>query len=379
MDTVRIAFFIGVLLFFFPVSYALQEPLAESSVYEPRTQSSLVNSLSGLLETILDLTDSIRAFISLVPVIISVTMNALSKLAAGELEYRDVAWCFEIIEVLAQELGLSRTYGAFVKAVMALTTGSLTVDDVYEILRVLPPLLRELPGAIARWLSIAYNLGFEVIFAPIAGGFVGLGIGAVAGAVILLVSILFFPAIAIILCIAIAIVLIALVIAIFIGFDALLFIAVVAFVVSAIIFGIILGAIIGGGVVGLIFILITIILFIFGFIWLPIALVLWLIALVVSAVIGAIIFGFIALVISAIVIVIVIAFELFLFFVALPLAILFIIAVLFVIGLALALFIGLPVGIIVGFVAFACITIIMFLLFTIGYPLMRWASLTGAL
>ncbi len=351
----RVALFVGIIMLFFPVSYALQEPLAESSVYDQRSQSSF----SELLRTILELMDSIRTFISLVPIIISVTLDALSRLAAGELRYTDVAWCFDIIRVLARGLGLSQTYGAFVNAVMALTTGSLTVDDVYEILRVLPPLIREFPGAIARWLSMASNVGLEVVFAPIFGLIAGSVIGVIAGAATLLFFILFFSviaflclsAIAMILSIGIALVLVIVAILIFIGFDVLLFIVAIPFGLLAILFGIVVGAIMGSFA-------------------------------------GAIIGGLVGALISLLGIpILVITIDLFLFFIALSPVILSIFAALIFIGAPLALtfglIVGLPVGVIFGFsldlAAFLVITPLLMILFTIGYPIMRWASLTGAL
>jgi hypothetical protein len=396
---VRIALFIGILLFFFPVSYALQEPLVESSVYEPRSQSSF----SELLRNIFELMDSIRTFISLVPGMISIVQNALSRLAAGELRYADVAWCFDIMRLFARGLGLSQTYGAFVNAVMALTTGSLTVDDVYEILRVLPPLLREAPGSISKWLSMAYNVGFEIFFAPLVGGVLGLVIGGIAGVAILSVSSLFFPAIAIILSIVIALVLAIVAIALFIGLDILLFIAAIVFVALAIvvspILGIVVGAIIGGfvgGGIGLIvgglaFLGITLILWLFWYVWTIPGLILCAMFIVVCAVIGAALLGivgailfliaalFISVISSLAVILMAIVSELFALFIAVPLAIILIFAVLLIIGLALAVFVGLPLGISVGILAFFVITIVVPILVTIGYPIMRWASLTGAL
>jgi len=177
---------VAFLLLLLPVSTALQ-----GSRTSDREQG-VISGASELVSSITGIADSLASILSLLLPLIS---RALSGIAAGELKYGDVAWFFDIISIFAKELGLSQTYGAFVGAIEALTTGSLTVNDVYEIMSVLPPLLREAPGAIGRWLSIAYNVGFEVVFAPIAGGVIGLVIGTAIGALILLFSILFFPAV----------------------------------------------------------------------------------------------------------------------------------------------------------------------------------------
>jgi len=99
--------------------------------------------------------------------------------------------------------------------------------------------------------------------------------------------------------------------------------------------------------------------------------------------IGAIIFGAGSLLVSSILAVLlfvgVIIAESLMFFGLL----LIIIPIIFGIGIvtciALALFVGLPVGVILGVSSFVAITILFMVLFTVGYPLMRWASMTGAL
>jgi len=177
---------VAFLLLLLPVSTALQ-----GSRTSDREQG-VISEATGLASSLADL---VKSFGSIFSLLFPLVLRALSGIAAGELRYGDVAWFFDIISIFAKELGLSQAYGAFVDAIEALTTGSLTVNDVYEIMSVLPPLLREAPGAIGRWLSIAYNVGFEVVFAPIAGGVIGLVIGTAIGALILLFSILFFPAV----------------------------------------------------------------------------------------------------------------------------------------------------------------------------------------
>jgi len=172
---------VAFLLLLLPVSTALQ-----GSRTSDREQG-VISEATGLASSLADL---VKSFGSIFSLLFPLVLRALSGIAAGELRYGDVAWFFDIISIFAKELGLSQAYGAFVDAIEALTTGSLTVNDVYGIASVLPPLLREAPGAIGRWLSIAYNVGFEVVFAPIAGGVIGLVIGTAIGALILLFSIL---------------------------------------------------------------------------------------------------------------------------------------------------------------------------------------------
>jgi len=177
---------VAFLLLLLPVSTALQ-----GSRTSDREQG-VISEATGLASSLADL---VKSFGSIFSLLFPLVLRALSGIAAGELRYGDVAWFFDIISIFAKELGLSQAYGAFVDAIEALTTGSLTVNDLREIVSVLPPLLREAPGVMGKYLSMVYNVGFEIVFAPIAGSVIGLVVGAVIGALIFLVSVLFFPAI----------------------------------------------------------------------------------------------------------------------------------------------------------------------------------------
>jgi hypothetical protein len=314
--------------------------------------------LSALLSTLFS---PIKNIISTISYVVPLILNVLGKVASGELEYRDIHWIIELIRIFAQEIGLAQTYDAFVSTFRTLLQGELSVEDVRAFGAAFPAFIKEAPGFLRSFLSFLKQTSLEMIFAPIVGGVIGAGIGGITGLFILIGTIVFF-AIADFICpfvLFFAIIFFIMLLTIGVITDLITFLPVLALV------GIIVLLIIGGAL------LLDIILFVAGFTY-PLIFILLILLVIVELFLAPIIgiIAILAVLILPLIIALIVSGTI-AFIPALLISLIFDI----ILGIGVAIFVGIPMGLAFGFAAFVIITIFFILLFTFGYPIIRWASM----